>query len=43
MIFFDKKIYLIYYLYDDLKWRKSKIRNQDIIEDLHNLKTYMVF
>jgi hypothetical protein len=36
-------VFTIYYLYDDLKWRKSKIRNQDIIEDLHNLKTYMVF
>jgi hypothetical protein len=35
-------VFTIYYLYDDLKWRKSKIRNQDIIEDLHNSKTYMV-
>ena len=31
-----------YYLSDDFKWHKSKIRNQDIIEDLHKLKTYMV-
>ena len=39
----SQDVFTIYYLYDDLKWRKSKIRNQDIIEDLHNLKTYMVF
>ena len=36
-------VFKIYYLYDDLKWYKSKIRNQDIIEDLQNLKTYMGF
>jgi hypothetical protein len=35
-------VFFIYYL-DDCKWFKSKIRNQDIIEDLHNLKTYMIF
>ena len=32
----------IYYLYDDFKWCKSKIKNQNIIKDLQNLKTYMV-
>jgi hypothetical protein len=34
-------VFKIYYL-DDCKWYKSKIRNQDIIEDLQNLKTYMI-
>ena len=39
----SQDVFQIYYLYDDLKWRKSKIRNQDIIEDLLNFKTYMGF
>ena len=36
-------VFTIDYLYDDLKWHKSKIRNQDIIEILQNFKTYMIF
>ena len=36
-------VFTIDYLYDDLKWHKSKIRNQDIITVLENLKTYMIF
>ena len=36
-------VFTMYYLYDDLKWHKSKIRNKDIIEVLQNLKTYMIF
>ena len=36
-------VFTMYYLYDDLKWHKSKIRNQDIITVLENLKTYMIF
>ena len=36
-------VFTIYYLYDDLKWHKSKIRNKDIIEVLQNFKTYMIF
>ena len=39
----SQDVFTIYYLYDDLKWRKSKIRNQDIIEELQNLKTYVFF
>ena len=39
----SQDVFSIYYLSDDFKWHKSKIRNQDIIEDLHKLKTYMVF
>jgi hypothetical protein len=39
--FSSVKDFKIYYL-DDLKWYKSKIRNQDIIKDLQNLKTYMI-
>ncbi len=35
-------VFFIYYL-DECKWFKSKIRNEDIIEDLENLKTYMIF
>jgi hypothetical protein len=35
-------VFKIYYL-DECKWYKSKIRNEDIIEDLENLKTYMFF
>ncbi len=35
-------VYKIYYL-DETKWFKSKIRNQDIIEELQNLKTYVCF
>ena len=38
----SQDVFTIYYLSDDFKWHKSKIRNQDIIEDLHKLKTYMV-
>ena len=43
-----QNVFKIYYLYDDsavddLKWHKSKIKNKNIIEDLQNLKTYMVF
>ena len=34
-------VFKMYYLYDDLKWHKSKIRNQDIIEILQNFKTYI--
>ena len=33
-------VFKIHYL-DETKWFKSKIRNQDIIEELQNLKTYM--
>ena len=40
--FYSSNVFKIYYL-DDCKWYKSKIRNQDIIEDLQNLKTYMIF
>ena len=36
-------VFKMYYLYDDLKWHKSKIRKKDIIEVLQNLKTYMIF
>ena len=36
-------VFTMYYLYDDLKWHKSKIRKKDIIEVLQNLKTYMIF
>lgn len=36
-------VFTIDYLYDDLKWHKSKIRNKHIITVLENLKTYMVF
>jgi hypothetical protein len=35
-------VFFIYYL-DENKWFKSKIRNQDIIEELLNLKTYVCF
>ena len=34
-------VFKMYYLYDDLKWHKSKIRNQDIITVLQNFKTYI--
>jgi hypothetical protein len=37
----SQDVFTIYYLYDDFKWH-TKIRNQDIIDDLHKLKTYMV-
>ena len=33
-------VFKIHYL-DETKWFKSKIRNQDIIEELQNLKTYV--
>jgi len=36
-------VFTMYYLYDDLKWHKSKIRNKHIITVLENLKTYMIF
>jgi hypothetical protein len=36
-------VFKIYYLYDDLNWCRSKIRNKNIIEDVQNLKAYMVF
>ena len=35
-------VFKIHYL-DETKWFKSKIRNQDIIEELQNLKTYVCF
>ena len=35
-------VFFIHYL-DETKWFKSKIRNQDIIEELQNLKTYVCF
>ena len=38
---FFSNVFKIHYL-DDCKWFKSKIRNQDIIKDLQNLKTYMI-